>query len=331
MWAIGCAVALACAVGLLVILFRGSSGLQEVLAIEGHAGHAQRVAFVGSSLVARFDAGVGVYSVADGRQLAFSSDLAQEADPFSVSPRGDLAAIGRSVVRLPDLAPVSTLPENWRGATAFTPDGSLIACVRHDRDVAAVASASLDVVEPRAGRIVRSVRLPAAPVSWPAPCSVVVSPDGSTIVVGRARHLDIVVGDDVQQLLLPVDGAVEALAWDGRGLRAATRARLVRWAAPGSAVPPEVVSIETRAPSRFLERNWIWSVALAPDGRRAAVGWHHPGVALVGDGPVLWGDHVGVYDAAFSGDGALLATAGYDNHLRVWRVPPFASPAHRRD
>jgi WD40 repeat protein len=144
-----------------------------------------------------------------------------------------------------------------------------------------------------------------------------VSPDGLVAagMVGAGVSVRDQDGAEVVRLVTEADAAT-SLTWsaDGSFLLAAIGGRAIMWEIDGWDV---VRTIEPAGQG-------VWPIALGPDGRRIALGWHGH-VGLWGpdeDGDAVAADGLpkGVYGLAFSHAGDRLAMAAADGRVRLWSV-----------
>ncbi|MGH4024435.1 MAG: CHAT domain-containing WD40 repeat protein [Pseudonocardiaceae bacterium] len=152
--------------------------------------------------------------------------------------------------------------------------------------------------------------------------AVVFSPDGHRLATAgddrTARVWDVTSG--AQLVRLVHDTVVRAVAFSRNGrLVTATEGRTARvWSAPG----PAFAAVGGRLAT--VAHNFLWGVALSPDGRRLATTSHDRTARIwdVGSGAqllTLTHDNA-VRGLVFSADGRRLATASDDCTARVWDV-----------
>jgi len=331
--------------------------------LKGHSGVVRRASFSpdGARIVtASDDQTARVWEAATGATLAELKGHSGVVRRASFSPDGTriVTASWDNTARVWDAATGATLAElkghtRWVNSAAFSPDGTRIVTASDDQ--------TARVWEAATGATVAELKGHTSSV-W----SAAFSPDGKRIVTASddqtARVWDSATGASLAELKGHTSSVWSAaFSPDGTRIATASRDNTARvWDAATGASPDEFErhwlrrrDAATGSTLVVLEgrTELVWSVSFRPDGTRivtesrdgtawawdAATGaspdeferhWLHERDAATGATlGVLKGHTELVTSAAFSPDGARIATASRDNTARVWDAATGATLA----
>ena len=276
-------------------------------------------------------------------QLTSQADGLRETQP-SLAAQLDLAAYRRK--QTPDLrtrllsdanttlATTLTPHHGTVTATAFTPDGRVLATGSHDDTVRL-----WHVADPRRPRPLGT------PITLPgAVLTVAFRPDGHVLAVGGRDHTvrlyDVSTPSRPRPLGRPLTGHTDgvvtvAFSPDGRTLASAGNDGTLRLWHVADPRHPRPLGRPTRA-----DTDSVRQLAFSPNGRTLATGgndhrvrlWHVADPKRPRRLATLTAHTEAVYALAFSPDGRTLVTGGYDERVRLWNVTdprrprPLADP-----
>jgi WD40 repeat protein len=284
--------------------------------LEGHRDDVNAVAWSPDGrcvATASFDGTARIHDAASGRLLAVCSGHEADVNGVAWSPDDRLLATASDdrSVRLwaPDGSPRGVLHghEDWVDCVAFSPDAKLLASASLDRSVRV-----WDLASGRCVAVLGDHGCTVKAVSW--------SPDGQRLATAAYdKLLRIFERDGWREIASLRDTRMwnRSLAWGQRGTIATGsfgRAP-VRWR----------IGEERARTADRLGTPGINSLALAPDGRLAAMACDDGGARIVevASGRILRErfDHAGaVLSAAVSPDGSRIAFGGWDDRVALYAL-----------
>jgi WD40 repeat protein len=295
--------------------------LERLAILEGHTNRVSDLEFSADGVYLAstgYDELIRLWDLETLQQVYTFPNPEADLNTLAFSPDGSLLASGEAIWDIKSREPVQTLEESLvePGHVGFSPDGS---------KVVVYTSRTIKVWDVVSGKPVQSIAIPAEVLYM---FNVAFSPDGNWLAAGSSSPGTVYfwsaeTGELVSTLVQENQSDLHAVEFSSNGSFLASG---------GAGHSIDLWHIANRELVKRLPTIGLYSLAISQDDTLLAAAGPSRSVDI-------WDVETGrmiaslrhadeLMAVAFSPDGKLIATGGYDNKIALWGIPrPEASPS----